>query len=133
MLPFIDTHSVEIAASPETVFDLLERLGPQLGARGPMQIYTRLVGCEDRGAFHIARAERPHLLLLRGAHRFSRYELALRIEAGAATALHADTCAEFPGLGGTAYRTIVISSGAHRIAMGQLLVLFKRRAERRQV
>jgi len=131
-LPLIDVHSAGVAATPETVFDALERLGPRVGTDAVSRTYARLVGTEDRGPFHLARSERPGLVLLAGSHRFSRFELAFRIEpAGRGSVMHAETRAVFPGIGGRLYRAAVIGSGGHRVAMRLLLGSLKRSIERR--
>jgi hypothetical protein len=133
-LPFVDVHSTEIAAPPEIVFEAFERIGPRLGTDRLSTLYARLVGTEDAGAFHVARAERPGLVVLAGSHRFSRYQLALRIEpsgSGSSSTVHAETRAVFPGLGGRVYRAAVIGTGGHRVAMKLLLRGLKGRVEHR--
>jgi hypothetical protein len=132
-LPFIDTHTVAVDAPPEVVFETLERLGPRLGTDRVSARYARLVGCEDKGAFHLARSVRPELVVLEGSHRFSRYQLAFRIEpssAGSTSTIHADTRAVFPGLAGGLYRAAVIRSGGHRVAMRLLLAALRGRVQR---
>jgi hypothetical protein len=130
-LPLVDVHSANVAAAPEAVFDALMRIGPRIGTDPVFRAYSRLVGTEDRGAFHIARSERPTLVGLGGSHRFSRYELAFRIEpADGGSTLHAETRATFPGFGGGLYRAAVIGTGGHRVAMRLLLGSLRRRIER---
>ncbi len=53
-LPYIDTHTVTVAASPEAAFDAVVRTLPRAGARGPASVYARMVGCEDGKPFAIA-------------------------------------------------------------------------------
>jgi hypothetical protein len=131
-LPVIDVHSTSVAATPEVVFDALERIGPRLGTDRISRAYAGLVGTEDAGAFHVARSERPQLVVLAGSHRFSRYELPFRIEpTGQGSTMHAETRAVFPGVGGRLYRAAVIGSGGHRVAMRLLLSSLKRTIEPR--
>jgi hypothetical protein len=130
-LPVVDVHSTNVAASPDAVFEALERIGPRIGTDPVFRTYARLVGTEDRGAFHIARSERPELVVLGGSHRFSRYELEFRIApADGGSTIHAETRATFPGLGGGLYRAAVIGTGGHRVAMRLLLGSLRRRIER---
>lgn len=82
--------------------------------------------------FAVAEADPPRTLVLRGSHRFSRYELRfslMPVEPGR-TELHARTAAEFPGLLGRGYRLAVISSGGHVLAVRHLLGRVAGRAER---
>jgi hypothetical protein len=130
-LPFVDVHSTTVSATPDAVFDALERIGPRIGTDPMSRTYARLVGAEDRGAFHVARSERPTLVVLGGSHRFSRYELVCRIEPeSGGSVVRFETWAEFPGLGGRLYRAAVIGTGGHRVAMRLLLGALTRRIER---
>jgi hypothetical protein len=130
-LPFIDEHSVAVAAPTETTFDAAEQIMPRLAARGPSSVYARLVGCDGGRPFHVASFERPGLLVLRGRHHFSNYELALSIvrDGDSSSTIRAATRASFPGLAGSVYRAAVIGTGAHRIATNRLLAAIKGRAE----
>src|SRR5262249_8413537 len=85
---------------------------------------TTLVG------FHVVAADPPRQVLLEGAHRFGRYALRFRIEPGTRGArVGAITDADFPGLGGLLYRTLVIGSGGHALVVRWLLHRIKARAE----
>jgi hypothetical protein len=129
-LPLVDEHSTKVAASPHVVFDALERIGPRIGTDRVSRSYARLVGTEDRGAFHLASSERPTLVVLGGSHRFSRFELVFRIEPeNGGSIVRAETWAAFPGFGGRVYRALVIGTGGHRVAMRLLLGSLRRRIE----
>jgi hypothetical protein len=72
------------------------------------------------------------VLALMGEHRFSRYAL---IFCAAETAsgpvrLSAETRAEFPGVKGRIYRTLVIRSRGHVVVTKSILRRVRRRAER---
>jgi hypothetical protein len=73
--------------------------------------------------FTVARSQPPRSLELRGRHRFSRYALVFELDERGehGCRLRARTYAEFPGLAGRAYRTLVIGSGGHRLAVRRLL------------
>jgi hypothetical protein len=80
--------------------------------------------------FRVVRAEKPRKLSLEGEHRFSRYALDFEIgPRGSGSVLSATTNAEFPGLHGRVYRTLVIGSRAHVLVTRRLLGQAKRRAE----
>jgi hypothetical protein len=130
-LPFVDVHATTVAATPGAVFDALERIGPRIGTDPISRTYARLVGTEDRGAFHVARSERPMVVVLGGSRRFSRYELVCRIEPEhGGSVVRFETWAEFPGLGGRVYRAVVIGTGGHRVGMRLMLGSLKRNIER---
>lgn len=153
-LPFVDEHRVVIRASAAEVWDVLAGVAAGMGG-GVAGWYAVLVGAEPRrrvgrfpdvGAsvpgFAVADAVPQRLLRLAGGHRFARYELTFRLAEGAEgtqgaegvrpgeTVLRAETRAQFPGVAGAAYRTLVIGSGGHRVAVPQLLRVVRGRAER---
>jgi hypothetical protein len=82
--------------------------------------------------FIVTRAVAPAVLALMGEHRFSRYALIFYAAETAAgpIRLSAETRAEFPGLKGRAYRTLVIGTRGHVIATRSILRNVRRRAER---
>jgi hypothetical protein len=73
--------------------------------------------------FSVVRSQAPRVLELRGRHRFSRYALIfeLAVAGDSGCTLSAQSWAEFPGLAGRAYRTLVIGSGGHRLVVRRLL------------
>ncbi len=73
--------------------------------------------------FTVERSLRPSSLELSGRHRFSRYALVFELDETGEDGcrLRARTYAEFPGLAGRAYRTLVIGSGGHRLVVRRLL------------
>lgn len=107
---------------------------------------ARLLGCAETKAagprplttgstlpgFRVEAAEIPAELALIGGHRFSNYALIFHLDeqADGRTALRAETRAEFPGLKGSAYRTLVIRTRGHVLVTRRLLHAAKRRAER---
>lgn len=121
-LPYIDEHSIEVAAQPDAVFEaviatfarfLSGRLGPVL---------SRLWGCQPPKAFEVIEQQRPTLLIMAGKHRFSRYGIVFRIAPTATgSTLSAESRAEFPGLAGGVYRAAVIGTRGHVVATRGLL------------
>lgn len=146
-LPFVDEHRVVIRAAAADVWDVLAVVAAGMGTGVVTARYAGLVGAEPRrragrfpdpGAsvpgFEVAQAVPEKLLRLAGRHRFARYELTFRLAEGenpGETVLRAETRADFPGVAGTAYRTLVIGSGGHRVAVPRLLRVVRARAERR--
>ncbi len=107
---------------------------------------ARLLGCADVDSsgrqplgtgstlpgFHVDAADRSRELALGGSHRFSNYALIFRLEEldESSTRLRAETRATFPGLKGSVYRTLVITTRGHVLVTRRLLNATKRRAER---
>lgn len=147
VLPFIDDHAQPIHAAPAEVWAaLLATLRAQLAIRLPGPVLAAW-GLEQRArtgdwathvapgdtmpGFAVVRSEPPRVLTLRGAHRFSRYELHFELVPRAGhVELHARTAAVFPGVHGRVYRALVIGTGGHRVAVRRILRAVARRAER---
>jgi len=144
-LPFVDEHYVEIAATPEQVWDALIRVmgGVSDGRTG--RPLARALGCaqtEVEGesgeigstipGFVVTRSIRPAVLALMGQHRFSRYALIFSIieKPSGIVLLSAQTRAEFPGGRGRIYRGLVIGSRGHVLVTSSILRSVRKRAER---
>lgn len=145
-LPYVDEHSVEVAASAGETWEAVLRTADGSLASRRAETGARLLGCEDTEAggprplavgstipgFHVEVADPARELALVGRHRFSRYALTFRLDpVDGGTRVRAETRAEFPGLRGRAYRAMVIGSRMHVLATRRLLGAVKRRAERR--
>jgi hypothetical protein len=146
-LPFVDRYSVEVAASPEYLWDALVGAigGRSLGPAGPA--LARILGCEDGESkgprplsggstlpgFHVVEADEPNRLILEGRHRYSRYHLTMSISASnrGGASLCAETRAAFPGTIGWLYRKAVIGSGGHGLLVRQFLAGIKSSAEKK--
>jgi hypothetical protein len=145
-LPYIDEHSIAIAAAPNATWGALLRVVEGSFASGASAKGARLLGCADTVAsgprpladgsvlpgFHVETAQRPQELAIVGGHRFSDYALIFRLddEGGDRTALRAETRATFPGLKGGAYRAMVIGTRIHVLVTRRILAAAKRSAER---
>ncbi len=141
-LPYLDEHSVLVAASREPTWSALlgmvEEIGPSWFARtlgaipsassGPRPL---VVGSAVPG-FRVAAAAEGHALALAGRHRYSRYVLTFRLHRSSANAtrLTAVSHADFPGWRGAAYRGMVVGTRLHVLATRRMLGDVKRHAER---
>jgi hypothetical protein len=112
-LSFIDELSVEVAASTERTWEVVQARSPRVG-------------------FLVAREESGSSRVLEGQHPFSRYRLSYNIDPLGAqrVRLRARTDAVFPGPHGALYRALVISTGAHKLVVRRMLRQLKRAAER---
>jgi hypothetical protein len=145
-LPHVDEHSVEIAASAESTWESLLRVVDGSVSSGAAPALSRLLGCADSAAggprplaagstipgFHVAEATAPRELALAGSHRFSNYALIFRLDdlGDDRARLRAETRAEFPGLKGAVYRSLVIGTRMHVLATRRILRAARSRAER---
>jgi hypothetical protein len=129
-LPFVDGHRIQVGAAPERTWEAVRQLVGRLGRSAPAT-FVALWHLEPPSGFAVAEETAPVRLVLRGRHRFSRYELAFAVApAGGGTAVSARTSAVFPGIAGRAYRAIVVGSGGHRIVVRRMLARIARAAER---
>jgi hypothetical protein len=145
-LPHVDEHSATIAAGAGETWEALLRVLDGSFSAGATPRFARLLGCADTEAagprplaqgsvlpgFHVETASEERELALTGSHRFSDYSLIFRLDdlGGGGTRLRAETRAEFPGLKGEAYRTMVIRTRGHVLVTRRLLEAIRRRAER---
>lgn len=142
-LPFVDEHGVEVAATPEAVWDSLCRVADRSFSSSTTARIARAIGCEVSEAtgprplvegstvpgFLVARAEPGSELALVGRHRYSEYALVFRLSgSGDMTRLRAETRARFPGGAGRLYRAAVIGTRGHVLVTMRLLEAVKRRA-----
>jgi hypothetical protein len=144
-LPFVDEHYIEIAASPDQVWDALLKVVAKTGRGRSASRVARALGCAQTEAegevgeigstvpgFVVARSIRPAVLALMGQHRFSRYALIFTLieKPSGLILLGAQTRAEFPGRRGSVYRGLVIGTRGHVVATANLLRSVRKRAER---
>ena len=144
-LPAIDEHGALVLAPVEKTWEALlpvvrgsfsgKLTGRISGALGACT--TETSGPIDRRGstipgFIVVRVVEPAVLALQGEHRFSRYGLIFRLEPtkDENTLLRAETRAEFPGLKGQIYKTLVIRTRGHVLVVNRILRAVRRRAER---
>jgi hypothetical protein len=144
-LPFVDQHEETIAADRDAVWQaLLSTLDQTLSRRGAAA-YARAVRSSDPAAsgprplavgstlpgFRVTTATPGSELVLEGRHLFSAYAMILRLDpvGTGRCRLRAETRATFAGPQGAVYRTLVIGTRGHALAMRRLLQGVRRRAE----
>jgi len=144
-LPFVDEHVTSVAASADTVWQVLvDRLGRQF-SRGPATAFARVVGCAEVAAsgprplvegstlpgFRVVTIVPLTEIVLDGSHRFSTYRLTFRVDrvSSSESRLRAESRASFPGIAGESYRRVVVASGAHAILVRRLLSGVRRKSE----
>lgn len=119
---YVDEHRTTIAAPSERVWTALRRYVDGALLRERHSPLLRVLATEPRAGFAIADEDPGRLLGLEGRHRFSAYRLEFEVvDHGEATELVARTYADFPGLRGQVYKTLVIRSRAHVVAVGGML------------
>jgi hypothetical protein len=129
-LPFVDEHTVKIAASRDAVWTALRRYvatSLRVGNGGPL---AKILGTRPPAGFEVAESRPNERLTLVGRHRFSRYMLAFELTDASdrVTLLSARTHAAFPGVHGRVYRALVIGTHAHVIATRHVLRSIRRLA-----
>ncbi|TWF93964.1 hypothetical protein [Saccharopolyspora dendranthemae] len=144
-LPHVDEHSTPVAASPAAALRAITRVGENAFSPTWAGAVARVLGCQDTSnsgprplaagstipGFHVVAAG-PRELALVGRHRFSSYALVFRVDEleDGTSLLRAETRALFPGAAGRAYRTAVIGTRGHVLAVRRILASAKRVAER---
>lgn len=127
-LPFVDEHTIGIAASRDAVWAALRRyVATSLRVGGPL---ATILGTRPPAGFEVADRQPTERLTLIGRHRFSRYMLMFDLaDAGdGVTRLSAKTYAAFPGAHGRVYRALVVGTGAHVIATRRIMRSIRRLA-----
>lgn len=144
-LPFVDRHSITIAASPQRTWEALLQVVGKVGEERRSRAFAKGLGCtpcEAEGEFGeigstvpgflVTRAVETAVLALMGEHRFSRYALIFRIveRNSGLTECSAETRAEFPGGKGKAYKGLVIGTRGHVVVTNSILRNVRKLAER---
>jgi hypothetical protein len=127
-LPYVDEQHVTVAAPRPVVWAALRRYAGSSLVRAAGPRLAWLLGTDPPGGFEVAEEIAEERLALAGRHRFARYRLVFDLADAAAgeTVLTARTFAEFPGPHGFAYRTLVIGSRGHVLAVRRMLTTVRR-------
>ncbi|MGZ5401452.1 MAG: hypothetical protein ACXWDM_15685 [Nocardioides sp.] len=127
---YVDEHATTLAVPPGAAYAAVRAEVDHLLGRWGRSPVTRVLGTTPRAGFEIAEDDPPRLVSLAGRHRFSRYVLDFRVEPDASgSVVTALTYADFPGPRGRVYRTLVIGSRGHVLAVRRMLAGIRRRAE----
>ena len=127
---FVDEHAITLVVPVETAHAAVRAEVEHLLGRWGSSPVTRLLGTTPRAGFEVAEDDPPRLVSLVGRHRFSRYALDFRVESTATgSVVTALTYADFPGPRGRVYRTLVIGSHGHVLAVRRMLAGIRRRAD----
>jgi hypothetical protein len=125
----VDEYARDVTATPDRTWSALQQYVERL-TTSSHGILFRVLGTVPRSGFEVVETDPGREVVLGGRHRFSTYRLVFRVEpAGDASRLHALTYADFPGLRGRAYRTVLTVSTGHRRATQSMLARVARRAE----
>jgi hypothetical protein len=128
--PFLDEISRVVHAPAAAVCGAVEAFF----AAEPHPIakrYGRLVGVQGERAFNLHEKDRPHRLVFTADHDYAHATLTFVIEedVSGATLLRLQSRADFPGTLGTLYRTAVIGTRFHVLAVRWMLKKIAERAE----
>jgi hypothetical protein len=144
-LPHIDEHGVLVLAPRERVWEALLVTVRNAFSGALTERTAKALGCSETErtgepgrigstipGFVVARVIEPAVLALEGQHSFSRYGLIFSLgqPGEEETMLRAETRADFPGLKGKVYKTLVIGTHGHVVVVNRLLKKVKKRAER---
>ena len=127
-LPFVDEHTVIVAASRELVWTALHRYVVTSLCAGEGSAFTKILGTQPPSGFEISESRPFERLAIAGRHRFSHYRLVfhLRDASDGTTQVIAETFAAFPGVQGRIYRALVIGTRAHVVAVHHMLRSIRR-------
>jgi hypothetical protein len=146
-LPYIDEHEISVNVPASVAWTAAVAAFGRLTTRPALRIFAKAIQCRPDHAigaavtvgealpgFLVTRCEVPREWSLEGEHLFSRYAVTFRIASvdSEHCRVAAQSSAEFPGLHGKIYRTIVIGSGGHAIGVRRILRSIKTEAEHSQ-
>jgi hypothetical protein len=126
-LPLLDEHSATFDAAPPVVWHAVRRYAGGL-ARTEHPVLGRLLGTRPRSGFELAEEVEQRRVVLAGRHRFARYRLIFELaeEAGASTTVSIRSLAAFPGVRGRVYRTLLVMTRGHVVAVRRMLHTIRR-------
>lgn len=130
-LPYVDEHSIAIAAPRDRVWGALQSYVTGTLATPRRHLLSRALGAQPPSGFRVEQEDPEERLTLAGLHRFARYSLVFELESRTAvvTLLRARTYATFPGPHGGIYRILVIGTRAHVLATKRMLHAVRRMGE----
>jgi hypothetical protein len=121
-LPYVDEHTQALPVGVTPAFDAVAAVARRLAERPLPRLFVRAWDTRPENGFAVAEVVPPERVVLRGSHRFSSYELTFLVDqTPQGSIVRARTSAVFPGLLGTLYRTLVIGSRGHVVAVRLML------------
>jgi hypothetical protein len=122
-LPYLDEHTIVIAAPRDVVWAALCRYADASIGVSAGHPLVKLLGTDPATGFAVTASRAGQHLGLGGRHRFSRYLLTFDLTElpDGRTQVSARSYGEFPGLPGLIYRTLVIGSRGHVLAVRHML------------
>jgi hypothetical protein len=131
-LPYIDEHRITVPASRDRVWAALCHYADASIGVPEGSPLARLLGTEPAGGFAVTASRPPDHLGLGGKHRFSSYLLTFDLsdQPDGGTAVSARSYGTFPGLTGLVYRTLVIGTRGHVLAVRHMLHGIRRQSLR---
>ncbi|GAA3940717.1 hypothetical protein [Actinoplanes auranticolor] len=122
-LPYLDEHTVVIAAPRDAVWVALCRYADASIGVSAGHPLAKLLGTDPAPGFAVTASRPGQHLGLGGRHRFSRYLLTFDLTElpDGRTRVSARSYGEFPGLPGLIYRTLVVGSRGHVLAVRHML------------
>lgn len=122
-LPYLDEHTLTVAAPRERVWTALQQYAATRLRVAPDGLLARALGTEPPAGFEVADSTPHERLALSGRHHFSRYLLVFDLSDApdGATRLRATSYAAFPGPHGRVYRALVIGTRLHVVATTRIL------------
>ncbi len=129
---YVDKHSRLLpGVPPERAYAAARSYAERLTRTptGVLAAFTRLWGTEPASGFAIVDEQPPSVVTLAGRHRFSRYEMDLRVDQAVdGSVVTVVTLADFPGVRGAVYRTALMGSRGHVLAVERMLASIERLA-----
>ena len=126
-LPLLDEHSVLVNAGPAEVWPAVRRYAHSL-AHSDHAVLGRVLGTVPSSGFELAEEVEHRCVVLTGGHRFAHYRLVfgLEEEPGQRTMLSAASYAAFRGAGGRLYRSLLLGTRGHVLAVRHMLRSIRR-------
>ncbi|KQZ68831.1 SRPBCC family protein [Nocardioides sp. Root151] len=118
---YVDEHRVDLDVQATQAWPAVVGFAEHLTGQ-EHALLSRALGLEPAAGFSVTQREAPRILGLTGRHRFSRYALDFRlVDVPGGSELSAVTYADFPGPLGFAYRSAVIGTRGHVLAVRRML------------
>ena len=126
-LPLLDEHSATFSAPLPAVWLAVQRYADAM-TRADHGVLGRFLGTVPRSGFALAEEIERERVVLAGQHRFARYRLVFELdqESEIATRLSIRSLAAFPGARGRIYRTLLMGTRGHLIAVRHMLRTIRR-------